>query len=62
MFIVTLETAAGTFYLRTTVWTFAGNRDQAQEFKTRDAAAAQLEKVKPFMKASLRKFAKIVEA
>ena len=62
MFIVILETAAGICYLRSTVWTFAGNRDRAIEFATRDAAAAQLEKAKPFMKKSFVKLARIVEA
>jgi hypothetical protein len=62
MFIVTVETPAGTSYLRKTVWTFAGNRDRAEEYASREAAQAALDKAKPFMAARIYRAARIVEA
>ena len=62
MFIVTVETPAGTSYLRSTVWTFAGRRERAQEDPTREAAQAALDKAKQFMAAKVYRAARIVEA
>jgi len=62
MFIVTVETPAGTSYLRGTVWTFAGNRDRAKEYETREEAQAALDKAKQFMAARIYKAAQIIEA
>lgn len=61
MYIVVLSTNVGDSYLRNTVWTFAGARNRAQEFATREQAQAQLDKAKKFMKASHYKMARIVE-
>lgn len=62
MFIVTVETLAGTSYLRGTVWTFAGRRERATEYETREAAQAALDKAKKFMAARVYKAAQIEEA
>lgn len=62
MFIVTVETPAGTSYLRSTIWTFAGRRERAEEYPTREAAQAALDKAKKFMAASIYRAARIVEA
>jgi hypothetical protein len=62
MFIVSLETPAGTSYLRGTVWSFAGRRERAQEFETIQAAKEQLATAKKFMRAAHFKAAKIEEA
>jgi hypothetical protein len=62
MFIVSLETPAGTSYLRGTVWSFAGRRERAQEFETIQAAKEQLAVAKKFMRAAHFKAAKIEEA
>jgi hypothetical protein len=62
MYIVTTETPAGTSYLRSTVWTFAGRRERADEYPTREAAQAALDKAKKFMPARVYKAAQIADA
>ena len=59
MYIVTLRTTAGRFFLRQTIWSFS--EDRAQQFDSREAAMAQLVKAKPFMKAAAFKGATIIE-
>lgn len=58
MFIVTVDNGASTFFLKSTIWAF--NRESAQVFATEEAARAQLQKAKQFMKAKVFKAAKIV--
>jgi hypothetical protein len=58
-FIVTLTHNGQIWPLRGTVWAFS--MDRAQEFATREAAQAQLDKAKPFMKAAQYKAAVISE-
>jgi hypothetical protein len=60
MHIVTLNTSAGPFFLRSTIWT--SYRDRATEFATPEAARSQLNKAKPFMKATMFKAARVEAA
>jgi hypothetical protein len=62
MYIVTTETPAGTSYLRSTIWTFAGRRERADEYPTREAAQGALDKAKKFMPVHVYKSAQIEEA
>lgn len=59
MFIVTVEHNGDRWPLRGTVWAFDMSR--AQEFPTREAAQAALDKARKFMKASIYKKAVISE-
>lgn len=54
-----VQTADASFFLRSTVW--AGTLDRAQRFPTKEAAQAQLDKAKKFMKVRAYKAAQIVE-
>ncbi len=58
-FIVTLASPAGTCYLRSTVWTFAGALDRATRYETQEAARKGLDKAKPFMKLASYKAARV---
>ena len=59
-FIVTVKNGAGeSVPLRGTVWAFSMER--AQLFESREAAQAQLDKAKKFMRASTYKAARIEE-
>jgi len=58
-YIVTVEHNGQTLPLRRTIW--AMNMDRAQIFETREAAQAQLDKAKPFMKVATYRKARIVE-
>lgn len=62
MFVVTYKNPVNgqAYFLRSTIWTSEG--DRAQEFATKAAAEAQLEKAKQFMKASVYRNARVVEA
>jgi len=60
MFIVIVDHNGETWPLKGTVWAFS--MDRAQKFETREAAQAQLDKAKKFMKPALAKKARIVEA
>jgi hypothetical protein len=57
MFIVTLNHLGNTFYLRSTVWSFA--LDRATRYHTEDAARDALNKARKFMKAAQYRAAKI---
>lgn len=59
MYMVTLIHLGNTFYLRNTIWT--ADIERANDFPTREAAQAQLDKAKQFMKAAQYKAAQIVE-
>lgn len=59
MYIVTLNHNGITWPLNKLVWAFS--MDRAQEFETAEAAQAQLDKAKKFMKAKHYKAAEIVE-
>lgn len=58
-FIVTVTHNGNKVPLRGTVWAFS--MDRAQEFDTREAAQAALDKAKKFMKVSIYKKAQIEE-
>jgi hypothetical protein len=58
-YIVIVNHNGETWPLRGTVWAFSMER--VQHFPTREAAQAQLEKAKPFMKSAIYKKAQIVE-
>jgi hypothetical protein len=60
-YIVTLTTPTGTSYLRSTIWTFQGRRERAQEFNSVEEAQTQLDVAKQFMPAKFYKAADIVE-
>ena len=59
MFIVTVVHNGNKVPLRGTIWAFT--MDRAQQFETREAAQAALDKAKKFMKASIYKKAQIEE-
>lgn len=59
MFIVVLDHNGETWPLRGTVWAYS--MDRAQQFATREAAQAQLDKAAKFMKKAQFKKARIVE-
>ena len=54
-----VQTPDASWFLRSTVW--AGALDRAQRFQTKEAAQAQLDKAKQFMKVRTYKAAQIVE-
>lgn len=58
-YLVTLRHLSNDFYLRSSIWT--ADYERAQGFDTREAAQAQLDKAKKFMKAQQYKAANIVE-
>lgn len=60
MHIVKLVHLGNTFYLRSTVWT--SERERATEFPSAEAAQAQLDKAKQFMKAAQYRAARVEEA
>ena len=59
MFIVTVNHNGTEWPLRKTTWAFS--MDRAQQFETHEAAQAQLDKAKKFMKAAQYKAAVIKE-
>ncbi len=56
-FIVSLTNSQQDWFLRGTTW--AGSKDRAQRFATRDDARAALAKAKPFTRPALFKLARI---
>jgi hypothetical protein len=60
MFVVRIDNAGGSYWLRGTTWAFS--IDRADRFESEDTARAAFAKAAKFTKPAMRKLAKIVPA